>query len=93
MTLGTLLLLILITYLVLIAYGVVGAERKRMGEGALRLTRVLLVLLVPVLLVGALLMSGERALVRDWWVLFVVMPVLGLIVQMLAARIARQVEP
>ncbi|HMI20529.1 MAG TPA: hypothetical protein VK533_13405 [Sphingomonas sp.] len=91
MTLGTLMLLILTVYLVLIAYGVVGAERKKLAPGALRITRALLVLLVPVLLVGALLASGEQSLVRDWWLLFFLMPVLGIVVAWLAARIANSV--
>jgi heme A synthase len=93
MTLGTLMLLILIVYLVLIAYGVVGAERKKLAPGALRIKRALLVLLVPVLLVGALVASGEGDLVRQWWRLFVLMPVLGIIVAYLASRIGRQIEP
>ncbi len=92
MTIGTLLLMILMIYLALIAYGVVGAQRRLSG-GALRLTRALLVLLVPALLAGALVASGEGALVRDWWRLFVLMPVLGVVVAFLAARIARRVEP
>jgi hypothetical protein len=92
MTLGTLLLLILTIYLVLIAYGVVGAQRKLAG-GALRLTRALLILLVPIALAGALAASGEGALVRQWWRLFVLMPVLGVVVAYLASRIGRSVEP
>ena len=91
MTLGTLMLLILTVYLVLIAYGVVGAERKKLAPAALRLTRALLVLLVPLLLVGALVASGEGDLVRQWWRLFVLMPVLGIIVAYLASRIGRSV--
>jgi hypothetical protein len=91
MTLGTLMLLILIVYLVLVAYGVVGAERKRLAPGPLRIKRALLVLLVPVLLVGALLASGEGDLVRIWWRLFVLMPMLGIAVAWLAARIANSV--
>ena len=92
MTLGTLMLLILTVYLVLIAYGVVGTARKNLGPGALRITRALLVLLVPALLVGALVASGEGDLVRQWWRLFVLMPVLGIAVAYLAVRIARQIE-
>ena len=85
-------LMILIIYLVLIAYGVVGARRKISG-GALRITRALLVVLVPVLLAGGLWASGEGDLVRQWWRLFVLMPVLGIAVAFLASRIARNVEP
>lgn len=92
MTLGTLLLLILITYLVLIAYGVVGARRKLRG-GPLRIARALLVLLVPAGLAGALAASGEGDLVREWWRFFALMPILGVVTALLASRIARQVEP
>jgi cytochrome bd-type quinol oxidase subunit 2 len=86
-------LLILIIYLVLIAYGVVGAERKKLGRRARMITRAGLVLLVPVLLVGALIVSSEDSLVRDWWLLFVLMPFLGMLVVWLSARIAREVGP
>jgi|KBSSwiStaDraftv2_1062776.scaffolds.fasta_scaffold2932532_2 hypothetical protein len=92
MTLGTLMLLILTVYLVLIAYGVVGAQRK-LGGGALRITRALLIVLVPASLATALAASGEGALVRQWWRLFVLMPILGIIVAILASRIGRQVGP
>lgn len=92
MTLGTLMLLILTVYLVLIAYGVVGAQRKLSG-GALRITRALLIMLVPALLAGALAANGEGALVRQWWRLFLLMPILGIIVAILASRIGRQVGP
>jgi hypothetical protein len=92
MTLGTLMLLILTIYLVLIAYGMVGAQRK-LGGGALRITRAVLVLFVPIVLAGLLAASGEGDLVREWWRLFVLMPVLGVIVAYLAARIGRSVEP
>jgi hypothetical protein len=92
LTLGTLLLLVLTLYLVLIAYGVISAQRKFSGA-ALRITRVLLVLLVPILLAGALAAIGEGALVREWWRLFALMPVLGIVVALLASRIGRQVGP
>jgi hypothetical protein len=91
-TLGTLLLLILIIYLVLIAYGVVGAQRKFSG-GSLRIARALLVLLVPAGLAAALAASGDGDLVREWWRFFVAMPILGIVTALLASRIARQVEP
>ncbi len=92
MTLGTLMLLVLVLYLVLIAYGVIGAQRKLTG-GPLRVTRALLVLLVPLALAGGLAASGEGELVRQWWRLFVLMPILGVAVALLASRIGRQVEP
>ena len=92
MTLGTLLLLIVSVYLVLIAYGVVGARRKLSGR-ALAVTLALLVLLVPVAIAGALAASGEGSLVCEWWRLFAIMPILGGAVAYLAARIGRQVDP
>ena len=92
MTLGTLMLLVLILYLVLIAYGVVSSQRKLTGA-ALRLTRALLVLLMPALLAGALFASGEGDLVRQWWRFFALMPVQGFLVALLASRIGRHVEP
>jgi heme A synthase len=92
MTLGTLMLLVLIVYLALIAYGVVGSQRKLTGA-ALRITRALLVLLVPVMLAGALVASGEGDLVRQWWRFFALMPVLGVLVALLASRIGRHIEP
>ena len=92
MTLGTLMLMVLIVYLVLIAYGMIGAQRKLAGS-ALRITRALLVLLVPTLLAGALAASGEGDLVRQWWRLFALMPALGIAVAYLAAQIARNVDP
>lgn len=92
MTLGTLLLVILITYLVLIAYGVVGAQRKLSGR-ALRITLVLLVLLVPAALAGMLVASGEGDLVRQWWRFFVLMPLLGIVVAFLTSRIGRRIGP
>lgn len=91
MTLGTLMLLVLTTYLVLIAYGVVGARRKLSGR-ALAVTLFLLVLLVPAVLAIALAASGEGDLVREWWRLFALMPILGGAVAYLAARIGRQVD-
>lgn len=93
MTLGTFMLLLLILYLVLIAYGMVGLGRRKLGDGARRLTRALLVLLVPAALVGALILSGEAKLVRDWWLLFEAMPFLGVAVAYLAARIGRDPAP
>lgn len=92
MTLGTFMLLMLTLYLVMIAYGIVGAQRK-LGDGALRIARALLVLIPPVLLAIALAASGEGDLVRQWWRLFALMPILGIVVAYLASRIARNVAP
>jgi len=91
MTLGTLMLLILTVYLVLIAYGAVRARRKFTGA-ALRLVQLLLILLLPAAVVGVLLLSGDSVVVRQWGELFAAMPVLGLITLILADRIADKVD-
>jgi Mn2+/Fe2+ NRAMP family transporter len=92
MTLGTFLLMILTLYLVLIAYGVVGARRKFSGRPLL-LVQGLLVLVLPVALVLAMLFYDERDILIQWLRLFIAMPILGVIVAILADRIARKVAP
>jgi hypothetical protein len=90
MTLGTFLLMILTLYLVLIAYGVVRARRKFTGL-TLLLVQGLLVLVLPVALVLTMLFYDERAILIQWSRLFIAMPVLGIVVAWLAARIANSV--
>lgn len=92
MTLGTLFLMVVTIYLVLIAYGVVGA-RRRLRHGSLVVTQALLVLLPPALLIGALVAADEAPLVAEWSRLLIAMPIAGAIVAVLAERIARRVEP
>ena len=91
MTLGPLLLTLLAAYLAVIAYGAVRARRTFSGS-ALRIVQACLVLIAPVILVGALVASGDVAVVREWGKLFAAMPVLGLITVVLAGRIAAQVD-
>lgn len=91
MTLGSLLLTLLAAYLAVIAYGVVGARRKFAGM-PLRFVQACLVLILPAVLVGALMASGDAAVVREWGKLFAAMPVLGLVTVILADRIAAKVD-
>ena len=91
MTLGTFLLMLLTLYLVLIAYGVVSARRKFTG-GALLLVQGLLVLVLPVALALAMLSYDERDVLIQWSRLFLAMPILGVVVVILADRIARKVD-
>lgn len=92
MTLGPLLLTLLCAYLAVIAYGAVRARRKFAGS-TLRIVQACLVLILPVLIVGLLLATGDAAVVREWGRLFAAMPVLGLVTLVLADRIAAQVDP
>jgi hypothetical protein len=91
MTLGPMLLTLLAAYLAAIAYGVVRARRIFTGT-ALRAVEAGLVLILPVVLVGVLVASGDGAVVREWAGLFAAMPVLGLVTAILAERIAAQVD-
>lgn len=91
MTLGPLLLTLLAAYLAVIAYGAVGARRKFSGI-ALRIVQACLILILPAVLVGVLLATGDNAVVREWGRLFAAMPLLGLVALLLANRIAARVD-
>jgi len=91
MTLGPLLLTLLAAYLTVIAYGAVGARRKFSGH-ALRAVQACLILILPAVLVGVLIATGDGAVVREWGRLFAAMPVLGLVTLILADRIAARVD-
>jgi hypothetical protein len=90
MTLETLFLLLVTTYLVLIAYGVVGARARLFGR-ARTVAAALTVVLPPLLIALLLLASGEGALVARWGRLFVAMAVAGVGVAFAADRVARRV--
>lgn len=92
MTLDTLLLMVVTIYLVLVAYGVVGARARLAGRGR-RLAEALLVLLPPAILAGALVAAGEGAVVASWWRLFAGMPVAGALVAIAAEQVARRAAP
>lgn len=92
MTLGTLLLMVVTVYLVLIAYGVVRARRRLAGRAKL-VAEALLVVVPPMLMAGALVGADEGALVAAWWRLFVSMTMAGVCVAAVAEQVARRVEP
>ena len=91
MTLGPMLLTLLAAYLAVIAYGSVRARRKFSGA-ALRIVQACLILILPAALVGALIATGDGAVVREWDRLFAAMPVLGFVTLVLADRIATRVD-
>ena len=92
MTLETVFLTLVTAYLVLVAYGVVGARRRHVGRAKL-IAEALLVILPPALIAGALAAAGEGALVTQWWRLFALMLVAGAVVAIVAEQVARRVVP
>ena len=93
MTLAPLFLTVVVTYLVLIAYGMVGLHRRRVTGTTRVVAAALLVALPPTLIAGLLLAGGERALVAEWRWSFLAMPVVGAIVALAAGQIAARVTP
>lgn len=91
MTLDMLFLVVVPVYLVLVAYGQVGARRRglrprlRMVAGALR------VALPPLALAGALLSTGDPYLFRAWIFVVIGMAVAGAIVAALVELVAPKV--
>jgi hypothetical protein len=93
MTLDTLFLMIVLIYLVLIAYGIVGMRRRKMVGRPKLVTEILIVLVPPAMIAGMLTASGEGGVVLQWGLFLGAMPVAGAIVAVLAEQIARRVEP
>ena len=93
MTLETLFLMIVLIYLVLIAYGVVGMLKRKMVGRPKRVTEILIVLVPPAMIAGLLTVSGEGGLVIQWGLFIGAMPIVGAIVVVLAELIARRVQP
>jgi hypothetical protein len=93
MTLDTLFLLIVLIYLVLIAYGIVGMRKRKMVGRPKRVTEILIVLVPPGMIAGLLAVSGEGGLVLQWGLFLGAMPVAGAIVAVLTEQIARRVQP
>jgi hypothetical protein len=90
MTLETLFLTIVLIYLVLIAYGIVGMRRRKMVGRPKLLTEILVVLVPPALIAGLLTVSGEGGLVLKWGLFLAAMPLAGAIVAVLTEQIARR---
>lgn len=93
MTLTTLFLMIVIIYLVLIAYGVVGLRRRRVAGRARLIAAAMIVVAPPALIAGLLAATGESELVRTWRLFLLAMPIVGALAALLADQIARRVLP
>ncbi len=93
MTLDTLFLMIVLIYLVLIAYGVAGMRKRKMVGRPKLVTEILIVLVPPAMIAGLLTVSGEGGVVLQWGLFLGAMPVAGAIVAVLTEQIARRVGP
>ncbi|QJU56761.1 hypothetical protein HL653_02235 [Sphingomonas sp. AP4-R1] len=80
MTLDTFFLLLVPTYLVLIAYGQVGARKRRLAPRMRGITAAIRVMLPPVVLIGTLAWEGDTGLLRAWLPVVIGMAVAGAIV-------------
>ena len=91
MTIATLFLMIVSIYLVLIAYGVVGARRRGMVGRARLISGALMVLIPPVAILGALYAIGDAFLLAGWGAVTLAMLAGGIAVAIAAELIARRV--
>jgi hypothetical protein len=91
MTIATLFLVLIPLYLVLIAYGVVGA-RRRGTPGRLRfVTAALMVLIPPLAILGALYSTGDAFLIAGWGVVTLAMLASGVATAAFAEFLARRI--
>lgn len=88
MTLQNLFLLLVPTYLVLIAYGVAGARRRRLSARARLVSIILLVLIPPAAVLAALYSTGDAFLIAGWDVVTLAMLASGIVAAALAWYIA-----
>lgn len=91
MTIETLFLMIVSIYLVLIAYGVVGARRRGLAGRARVTAGALMVLIPPIAILGALYATGDAFLTAGWGLVTVAMLLGGIAVAVAAELIARRV--
>lgn len=90
-TIDTLFLLVVPTYLVLVAYGQVGARRRGLPVRARWIAAALRVALPPAALFGALLSTENARLIEGWGLVTIGMGAAGLIVAALVELIAPRV--
>jgi hypothetical protein len=90
-TLDLLFLLVVPTYLVLVAYGQVGARRRKLAPRARLIAAILRVALPPVALLGALWSTGDMVLFATWGAVTAGMAVAGAIVAGLVEIVAPRV--
>jgi hypothetical protein len=87
-TLDTLFILLVPTYLVLIAYGQVGTRKRGLPAHTRWIAAAIRVVLPPVAVIGALLWEGDPALAYAWIPVAIGMGVAGAIVAALMEFVA-----
>ena len=90
MTLETLFLVLIPTYLVLVAYGVVGSRRRNLPRRARAISAALMVLIPPAAVIGALYATGDAFLIAGWGVVTLAMLASGIVTALLAGFIAER---
>lgn len=93
MTLETLFLMLIPTYLVLIAYGIVSGRRRHLPGRARLLSASVMVLLPPLAIVGALYATGDAFLIAGWGVVALAMLASGIATALLTEYLSRRTGP
>lgn len=91
MTIETLFLIVVPTYLVLVAYGQVGARKRGLAPRVRALTAALRILLPPTAIFLALLSTGDALLIGGWGMVTLAMLVAGIVAAGLVEIIAPRV--
>lgn len=93
MTIDTLFLVLIPTYLALIAYGVVAARRRRTSGRLRAITTSLIVLIPPTAILGALYSTGDAFLIAGWGVVTLALLAAGIVTALLTTVLARRIAP
>jgi hypothetical protein len=90
-TLDTFFILLIPTYLALVAYGQVGSRKRKLPPRTRAITAAIRVLLPPVVIVGTLLWEGDPALAHAWLPVVIGMAVAGVIAAAMVEFVAPKV--
>ncbi|HWI85929.1 MAG TPA: hypothetical protein VNT42_06350 [Sphingomonas sp.] len=93
MTIETLFLVLIPTYLVVIAYGVVGTRRGGMAPGARLVSAALMVSIPPLAILAALYATGDAFLIAGWGIVTLAMLASGILTVAVTDYIARRARP
>lgn len=91
MTIETLFFIVVPLYLVLIAYGQVGARRRGLGPRTRAIAAALRIALPPAALIAALVSTGDPVLLARWGMVVAGMAVAGVLVAIAVEWLAPRV--